>query len=56
MLRPEVVGSSFVSPDDQIRGFDTSAIDRWRKHLQPVIDYWFVLWCKKHLLAFGYQL
>lgn len=56
MLRPEVVNSSFASRDDQVQGFDISAIDRWRKHLHPVINYWFVLCCKKHLLEFGYQL
>jgi hypothetical protein len=55
MLRPKVVNSSFVS-DDQIQGFDSSAIDRWRKQLHPMINYWFVLWCKKRLLEFGYRL
>jgi hypothetical protein len=56
MLQQTVVNSSFVSRDDQVQGFDTSAITRWRKHLHPVMNYWFVLCCKKQLLEFGYQL
>lgn len=56
MLQQTVVNSGFVLRDDQVQDFDVSAIDRWRKYLHPVINYWFVLWCKKHLLEFGYQL
>jgi hypothetical protein len=56
MLQQAVVNSSFVSRGDQIYGFDASAIDRWREHLRPVTNFWFVLWCKKQLLEFGYQL
>lgn len=55
MLQQTVVNSSFVSRQDQVQGFDISAIDRWREHLPPVINKWFVLWCEKHLLEFGYQ-
>jgi hypothetical protein len=38
-----------------MQGFDTSAIDRWRNYLHPLINKWFVLWCKKYLVQFGYQ-
>ncbi len=56
MLRLRFTNSSFASRRDQVYGFDTSAIDRWRQYLRPVVNRWFVLWCKKHLLRFGYQL
>lgn len=56
MLQQKVVNSSFVSRDEQVQSFDTSAIDRWRSYLHPVTNWWFVLWCKKHLLEFGYPL
>jgi hypothetical protein len=55
MLQQASVNSSFV-PRNQIQGFDSQAIDRWRKHLHPMLHKWFLLWCKKHLLEFGYQL
>lgn len=54
MLQQTIVNSSFV-PRNKVQGFDTQAIDRWRKHLHPLINKWFVLWCKKQLLEFGYQ-
>ncbi len=56
MLQQAVINSSFVSRDDQIQGFDAAAIARWRKHIHPVTNYWFVLWCKRRLLEFGYPL
>jgi hypothetical protein len=55
MLQQAVPNSSYF-PRWQVQGFDTSAIDRWRSHLHPTINRWFVLWCKKDLLAFDYQL
>lgn len=55
MLQQTVVNSSFVSRRDQIQGFDTSAIDRWRQYIPPVVNRWFVFWCKRHFLEFGYQ-
>lgn len=54
MLRQTVINSSYV-PRGQKRGFDTSAIDRWRQHLHPFINQWFAVWCKNNLLEFGYQ-
>lgn len=54
MLEQTVVNSSYV-PKGQVTGFDASAVDRWRNHLHPVINRWFLLWCRKHLLEFGYQ-
>lgn len=55
MLSQPVVGSSFVPRKDQKQGLDTSTVDRWRRHLHPILDKWFVFWCKKYLLEFGYQ-
>jgi Sulfotransferase family len=55
MLEQTVVNSSFGSRQDQKQGFDVSAIDRWRDHIHPVINKWFILWCKKYLVEFGYQ-
>jgi len=54
MLQQAVVNSSFASRGDKIKGFDASAIERWRKHLHPVTNYWFVMWCRKQFLVFGY--
>lgn len=55
MVEQTVVNSSFVPRQDQVPGFDTSAVDRWRNHIHPFVNKWFILWCKKHLLEFGYQ-
>jgi hypothetical protein len=55
MLQQSVQNSSFV-PRRQVQGFDPSAVDRWREHLSPAINQWFVFWSKKHLLELGYQL
>jgi Sulfotransferase family len=54
MLQQVVVNSSFT-PEGQVQGFDTQAIDRWRKHVHPIIHRWFNFWCKNYLLEFGYQ-
>jgi hypothetical protein len=55
MLQQSVQNSSFL-PRRQVQGFDTSAVDRWREHLSPVINRWFVFWSKKYLLELGYPL
>lgn len=55
MLNQLVLNSSFL-PKRGRAGFDTSAIDRWRHYLHPVINRWFILWCKRHLVEFGYTL
>lgn len=54
MLQQTFTNSSFV-PRNQVHGFDMSALDRWRKHLHPAINRWFVMWCRRSLLEFGYQ-
>jgi hypothetical protein len=56
MLRQRVVNSSFGTPDSWAEGFDASANERWRTHIPPAVDRWFVARCKRHLLQFGYQL
>jgi len=55
MLQQTVVNSSFVSQGEQVRGFDTNALERWRQNVHPVVERWFALWCKKQLLEFGYE-
>jgi hypothetical protein len=55
MLQQTVINSSFLS-SNQVQGFDTQAIDRWRKYMHPIIQKWFALWSKKHLLQLGYKL
>ncbi len=54
MLNQLVLNSSFL-PKRQVAGFDTSAIDRWRAHLHPIVNRWFVLWCGSRLAEFGYS-
>ena len=56
MLQRRVVNSSFVSSADQVAGFDSSIIGRWRQLINPVTNRWFVLACGKHLGKLGYQL
>jgi hypothetical protein len=55
MLQQSVVNSSYT-PSGQVAGFDRSAVDRWREHLDPLLQRWFLLWCRKPLAEFGYQL
>jgi hypothetical protein len=56
MLQQTVLNSSFVSASETVKGFDTSALNRWRQNVHPLVGKWFRLWCKKQLLEFGYQL
>ena len=56
MLQPTFTNSSVVPRDRFQGGFDTSAIDRWRKHIHPLINRWITLCCKKELLELGYSL
>ena len=50
-----VVNSSYT-PGGQVKGFDLTAIDRWREHLDPLLHRWFLIWCRKPLAQFEYQL
>ncbi|HZQ07704.1 MAG TPA: sulfotransferase [Anaerolineae bacterium] len=54
MLNQMVLNSSFL-PKNSLPGFDTQAIYRWRDHLNPQINRWFVFWCGRQLQEFGYQ-
>lgn len=56
LLQQKVVNSSFGSPDSWSEGFDASANDRWRNHISPAANRWFIARCKKYLLEFGYEL
>lgn len=53
MLKPTTVNSSFGDPSPA--GFNAQAVDRWRGHLSPMLNRWFVLWCRKRLVQFGYR-
>lgn len=55
MLQHTFQNSSLV-PRHQAKGIDSSAIDRWRKHLHPLTNKWMTLWSKKELLELGYPL
>lgn len=55
MLEQTVQNSSFI-PRHQVQGFDQTATDRWRQHLHPTLNWWLVLWSKKYLREFEYQL
>jgi hypothetical protein len=56
MLRQRVVNSSFGTPQSWAEGFDASANERWRSHIPPAVNRWFVNLFKSQLLELGYQL
>jgi hypothetical protein len=56
MLQQKVVNSSFGTPDSWAEGFDTTSNERWRNHIPPTVNRWFLTRCRKYLLEFGYQL
>ena len=56
MLQQQVVNSSFAPRDRSQAGFDTTAIDRWRKQMHPLIKKWITFWCKDQLQEFGYPI
>jgi len=53
MLQQTVVNSSYLP--DGAAGFDREAVDRWRRHIDPLVNRWFSLWCKPWLKKFGYS-
>ncbi len=56
MLEPQFDNSSFRFNQDQTRGFNTDAVDRWRQQVSPFVRKWFTLWCRQHFLELGYPL
>jgi hypothetical protein len=54
MLNPRLVNSSFDS-SGSITGFNLYAVERWRRHLSPLSQRMFLLFCRKQLLEFGYK-
>jgi hypothetical protein len=52
MLEIVVVGSSYQA--QKTGGFDTSALERWKAHLNPLARVWYATLAKKHLKRFGY--
>jgi hypothetical protein len=53
MLSQTVVNSSFL-PDGGV-GFDAESITRWRKHMDPLLQRWFLLWLGPKLREYGYE-
>jgi hypothetical protein len=55
MLELSYQNSSLV-PRHQAQGIDVSTSNRWRNYLHPLTNRWLLLWSKKYLVEFGYQL
>ena len=53
MLSQTVVNSSFL-PDGGV-GFDAGSITRWRKHMDPLLQRWFLMWLGAKLREYGYE-
>ena len=53
MLSQTVVNSSFL-PDGGV-GFDAGSITRWRKHMDPLVQRWFLMWLGPMLREYGYE-
>jgi hypothetical protein len=51
MLDQAVVSRGFKQGQD---GFDARAATRWREHIPPWVDTWFLFWFKKRLKELGY--
>jgi hypothetical protein len=49
-----IVGSSYTAQRIVPGGFDQSAGDRWKEHINPLAGAWFSMLGKKHLKRFGY--
>lgn len=49
-----IVGSSYQPQRIMPGGFDQTAGDRWKEHINPLADTWFSLMGRKHLKRFGY--
>ena len=53
MLSQTVVNSSFL-PDGGV-GFDAGSVTRWRKHMDPLVQRWFLMWLGPKLREYGYE-
>jgi hypothetical protein len=53
MLLQTVVNSSFM-PDGSL-GFDAGTITRWRKHMHPLVQRWFLMWLGPQLREYEYE-
>lgn len=50
-----VVGSSFADERHAAQGFDRRSVDRWRKHVNPLVKAWFGIVARRELRRFGYR-
>jgi len=55
MLSIPTVDSSFSNEQKTRSGFDVQTLDRWKKHIAPWMNKWFIFWGKKTLQNFGYS-
>jgi hypothetical protein len=53
MLLQTVINSSFLP--DGAAGFDVESITRWRKHVDPLVQRWFLTWLGPQLHEYGYE-
>lgn len=53
MLSQTVVNSSFL-PDGGV-GFDAGSVTRWRRHIDPLVQRWFLMWLGPQLRDYGYE-
>lgn len=50
-----VIGSSFADERHAAQGFDRQSVDRWRKHVNPLVKAWFGVVARRELRRFGYR-
>lgn len=55
MLNQELRNSSYIPNREEVRGFDTSALTRWKSEVSPFVDKWFLFWCGTQLRQLGYD-
>ena len=53
MLQQTTINSSYLP--DGAAGFDRAGVDRWREHLDPLLNRWFLLWCGNELQKLNYR-
>lgn len=51
MLKQVVVSEGFQVGK---AGFDAKAADRWKEHIEPWMNAWFLFWFRRHLKELGY--
>jgi hypothetical protein len=52
----KIIGSSYQPERIVPGGIDEAAGERWKEHINPLVDAWFSMLGRKHLKQFGYQM